>query len=70
MVLGLGVTAGVTGALLGTRVLSGLLFGIAPTDPRAYVGATALLSVVVIVACLGPARRASRIDPAIVLRSE
>ena len=53
------------------RVLSGLLFGVTPTDPIALAGAAALVTIVVaFAACYLPARRAMRIDPIVALRSE
>jgi putative ABC transport system permease protein len=52
------------------RVLQGMLFGVTSADPRALVGAVATLLVMTLLACYGPARRASRVDPLVVLRSE
>ena len=46
------------------------LYGVSPLDPIAFTGATLLLLVVMVVAALAPARRASRVDPVEVLRRE
>jgi ABC-type antimicrobial peptide transport system permease subunit len=68
--IGIGLALGMGGALLGGRLLEGLLYGVAPHDPQALLGAGALLLVVGVVACLVPAWRASRVDPARALRAE
>jgi predicted permease len=59
----LGMGIGVGGALLLTRSLESLLFGISPSDPRTVVGVVLALGLVALVACYLPARRATRIDP-------
>jgi putative ABC transport system permease protein len=65
-----GLAAGVTGALVTSRLLRGLLFGVAPHDP-ATLGAVALIIAAVgIAACWLPAARAARVDPAVALRAE
>jgi predicted permease len=66
--VGLGV--GLCGALLLTRVLGSLLFGVTPQDPLTFVGTAALLIVVAAMACWGPARRAMNVDPVEALRHE
>jgi len=65
-----GMIAGVIGAWLLTRSLSGLLFGITATDPVTFAGMLSALAVVATLAGYVPARRASRIDPVVALRSE
>jgi len=65
-----GLAVGVAGALVFTKVLRGLLYDITPTDPRILVLGSAVLAVATILACLLPAHRASRVDPATVLREE
>lgn len=65
-----GVGAGAVGAAALTRTLQGLLYGVAPLDPRAFALAGAVLLVVALLAVLGPAVRASRVDVAGVLREE
>jgi len=68
------VSAGtVIGLLLGfvsARVLQTLLFGVGTADPLTFIGAPALLLAVGALAALLPALRASRVDPAKVLRAE
>jgi putative ABC transport system permease protein len=65
-----GVLIGLAGALAVTRLLHGLLFHIAPTDPATLLGAAALLALVAVTASWWPARRAARLDPMVVLREE
>jgi predicted permease len=67
--LALGLALGVGGAYIGTGVMRGLLFGVAPHDPTTFVGVAATMAVIGIVACWIPALRAARIDPAIAMRS-
>jgi predicted permease len=66
----LGLALGVTGALGLARLVSRLLFGVAPTDPLCFVGSVAVLAVAGIAACLLPARRAVAIEPMRALRTE
>jgi putative ABC transport system permease protein len=65
-----GIVIGVLGALLLTRVMSGLLFEIAPTDPYTFLGVVMLVAVVAGLASYLPARRAARVDPIVALRAE
>jgi putative ABC transport system permease protein len=65
-----GIAAGVLGALVLTRFLSSLLFGVQPTDPLTFVAVAALLLLVALAACYVPARRAMRVDPMMALRYE
>jgi predicted permease len=69
-IVALGLAAGLVGAAGLTRFMQRLLFGVTPLDPWSFAGAPAVLLVVAVAACLVPARRASRTDPAEVLRSE
>ncbi|HWM90807.1 MAG TPA: ABC transporter permease [Thermoanaerobaculia bacterium] len=65
---GLGLVLGLTGAFLFTRMLEGLLYGVAPTDPLVFGGIAAGLILVALVASYLPARRAARFDPLVTLR--
>jgi len=68
LVLG-GLLLGVAGALAFTRVLANLLFQVQPTDPLTFLTVFLTLLAVAAVACLLPARRATRIQPIVALRS-
>lgn len=64
-----GAVVGLAAAMALSRALEGLLFGIEPADPVALVGAAATLLAAALVACLLPARRATRIDPVETLKA-
>jgi predicted permease len=66
----IGMVIGVGGALISTRWISTLLFGLTPTDPLTIGIASLLLMAVAALAAYLPARRASRVDPMVVLRHE
>lgn len=65
-----GVVLGVAGALVLTRLLGSLLYGVTPTDPLTFAAVAILLSGVAVAASAIPARRATRIDPMVALRNE
>ncbi len=65
-----GVPVGLAAALLVGDLAGSMLFGLAPTDPRAVIAAAAVLTVAVLGASYWPARRASRVDPVVALRAE
>ena len=65
-----GIGLGVPGALALTRSLGGLLYGVSPADVAVYAAVSAGLALVTAAASWLPARKATRIDPGIVLRAE
>jgi predicted permease len=65
-----GVVLGIGGALLLTRAMSALLYGVGPRDLLTFASVPAVLASVALAACFFPARRASRLDPTTALRSE
>jgi predicted permease len=69
-IAGAGLVLGLAGALALNRVMASLLFGVQPTDPATFVVVSATIVTVAVIACFLPARRASRVDPMVVLRDE
>jgi putative ABC transport system permease protein len=65
-----GVAAGAAGALTLSRLLSGMLYGVKPSDPSTFFAVSLLLTMVALVATYIPARRAARVDPVVALRYE
>jgi ABC-type antimicrobial peptide transport system permease subunit len=64
----IGIAAGSLCALAATKLLSSMLYQVAPTDPMTYAGVCIVLGSAVFLACYIPARRAMRVDPMIALR--
>jgi putative ABC transport system permease protein len=67
---GIGIAIGLFGAFALSRVVAGLLYNVAPTDPFTLFSVSVLLAAVALLACYIPARRATRLDPIITLREE
>ena len=65
-----GIAFGLAGAYYGTRLVDTMLFGVTRLDPGVYAVAIVTLLIVVVVACISPARRALRVQPVEVLRAE
>jgi putative ABC transport system permease protein len=64
------IAIGLVGSLVVTRLIAGLLYEVRPADPITFAGIGLLLAAVALLACYLPARRATRVDPALTLRSE
>jgi len=68
LLVAIGVAIGVPAAIMATRLISSILFGVMPTDPTTYGVAVSILLLVAGLAGYVPARKASRIDPIVALR--
>ena len=69
-VVAFGIVSGIIGSVIFTRFLQSMLFEVKSSDPITYVGISALLAAVTLLACLIPARRATRVDPLTALRQD
>jgi len=70
LLLAIGITTGILVALLASRLISTLLYGLKPTDPLTVAGAALLMLAAAAVAAYVPARRAAKVDPMVALRYE
>src|SRR5690606_37670746 len=68
--LGIGTVLGIAGSFAATRLLEGLLYGVAPRDPVTLAGVVLVMGAVGLAACSVPALRAARVDPLIAIRKE
>ncbi|HEU5039611.1 MAG TPA: FtsX-like permease family protein, partial [Gemmatimonadales bacterium] len=66
----LSIALGLGAALAGSRWIAGLLYQVTPADPLTFGAIALLLALVAALACYLPARRATRVDPALALRGE
>ncbi|MGE0885247.1 MAG: ABC transporter permease [Blastocatellales bacterium] len=66
----IGIVTGTIGALVAVRAMTSLLYGITPTDPLTFLTIALLLTIVALLACYLPARRAAKVDPLTALRHE
>jgi ABC-type antimicrobial peptide transport system permease subunit len=66
----MGIVVGIAVSLALTRLIEGVLYSVSPADPSTYATIAMLLTVVALLACWLPARRAAKVDPMVALRQE
>jgi ABC-type antimicrobial peptide transport system permease subunit len=65
-----GIIIGIAGATVASRAVTSLLFDVRPAEPLAMAASALFIAVIAVIACLGPAARAVRIEPATAVRAE
>jgi ABC-type antimicrobial peptide transport system permease subunit len=70
LLTGTGLILGTAAALASGRVITGLLYGVTPSDPPTLLAVSLFLAAVASLATYLPARRAARVDPTVALRAE
>ena len=65
-----GIVAGLAGAMLLSRLIAGMLYGVGSWDPLTFVSVPVVLAVVAVLASMAPAWKAARVDPVIALRED
>jgi ABC-type antimicrobial peptide transport system permease subunit len=70
LLVSLGIAAGIAATYGAGRLVASMLFGVSPLDPMTYGAVAAGLTAVALLASLAPARRASRIDPVVALKTD